>query len=37
MLLSRKKDAESIEATVRMMGLDLSEEILIGGSDDQTL
>lgn len=38
MLLSRKKEAESMEATVRMTGLDWSEEeVLIGGSDDQTL
>lgn len=36
-LLSRKNEAESIDATVNIMGLLLSEEVLIGGSDDQTL
>lgn len=36
-LLSRKKDAESIEATANITGLDFSEDKLIGGSADQTL
>lgn len=36
--LSRKKDAESIDATASIIGLDCSDdEIFIGGSDDQTL
>jgi hypothetical protein len=38
MLLSRKNEAESIDATVSITGLDWSdEETLIGGRDDQTL
>lgn len=36
-LLSRKNEAESIDATVNIMGFPWSEEVLIGGSDDQTL
>jgi hypothetical protein len=37
-LLSRKNEAESIDATVSIIGLDWSdEETLIGGRDDQTL
>lgn len=37
-LLSRKNEAESIDATVNMTGFDWSEEeTFIGGSDDQTL
>jgi len=37
-LLSRKNEAESMEATVNKMGLDCcKEEVLIGGRDDQTL
>jgi len=37
-LLSRKKEAESIEATANIMGLDgFEDEMLIGGRDDQTL
>ena len=37
-LLSRKKEAESIDATVNIMDFDFSEkEVSIGGSADQTL
>lgn len=37
-LLSRKKEAESIDAIVNMIGFDLCEdEEFIGGSADQTL
>lgn len=37
-LLSRKKDAESIDATNNIMGLDwYDNDILIGGREDQTL
>lgn len=37
-LLSRKNEAESIDATVKIIGFELSEdEILIGRSDDHTL
>ena len=37
-LLSRKNEAESIDATVNKMGLDCcKDEMLIGGRDDQTL
>lgn len=38
MLLSRKKEAESMETSDSIMGLDwYDNEVLIGGSDDQTL
>lgn len=36
-LLSRKNEAESIDATVNITGFDWSEDTFIGGSDDQTL
>lgn len=36
--LSRKNEAESIDATVNIIGLEwFVDELLIGGSDDQTL
>lgn len=36
-LLSRKKDAESMDATTNKIGLGCPDVILIGGSEDKTL